>query len=215
MPNRDLHKMRESYETSSLLEEDCDKSPFLQFEKWFHHALEDKLYEPNAMSVSTCNKNGQPSSRMVLLKSFDENGFVFYTNYKSRKGNDIHQNSKVALLFWWAQHERQVRIEGIASTTNRDLNDIYFHSRPRGSQIAATISDQSKVIANREVLDKLYSEKEKEFEGKDIPMKEHWGGYVIVPHLFEFWQGRKSRLHDRIQYTKEGDGLWKAERLAP
>jgi pyridoxamine-phosphate oxidase len=215
MPNRDLHKMRQSYDASFLLEEHCDKNPFHQFDKWFHEAVEAKTFEPNAMSISTSGKDGQPSSRMVLLKSFDEQGFIFYTNYQSRKGEQIADNSKVALLFWWAPQQRQVRIEGTAKFTDAASNNVYFHSRPRDSPIAALISDQSKVIEGRHVLEKLYFEKESEYTDKEVPLKEHWGGYIVVPHLFEFWQGRTSRLHDRIQYTIDGEGLWKMERLSP
>jgi pyridoxamine 5'-phosphate oxidase len=215
MPNRDLHKMRESYTSSILLEEECDPDPFLQFDKWFHQAIEAKMYEPNAMALATTGNDGQPSVRMVLLKSFDRNGFVFFSNYVSHKGKQISDNNKVGLLFRWSGHERQVRIEGFTTKTSEALNDEYFHSRPKGSQIAATISDQSKPIENRQVLDQLYIQKEKEFADKEVPLKENWGGYVVTPLVFEFWQGRESRLHDRIRYTKENDGSWKMERLAP
>ena len=215
MPNRDLNNMRASYESSILLEEDCDGNPFKQFDKWFQQAENDNLIEPNAMQVATVGKNLQPSLRTVLLKSFDENGFVFYTNYESKKGNQLAENEQVALLFWYREQERQIRIEGTAYRTSRELNDEYFHSRPVDSQLAATISSQSKVIPDRAFLDKLFLEKKQEFINKEIPLKENWGGYVVVPELFEFWQGRKSRLHDRIQYTKDKSGNWKLERLAP
>ncbi len=215
MPNRDLNNMRASYESSVLLEEDCDVNPFTQFEKWFGHAMDDKLIEPNAMQIATVGKDLQPSLRTVLLKGFDKNGFVFYTNYESKKGKQLAQNEKIALLFWYREHERQIRIEGTVKRTSRELNDVYFHSRPTDSQIAATISEQSKVVPNRHVLEKLFQEKQEEFSNKEIPLREDWGGYLVVPHLFEFWQGRKNRLHDRIQYSLIKEDIWKLERLAP
>lgn len=215
MPNRDVHKMRESYDSSILLETDCNADPFLQFEKWFSEAVEDKIFEPNAMTLATTGKDGQPSARMVLLKAYSHEGFVYYSNYESKKGKQIRDNEKVALLFWWAKHSRQVRIEGIAITTPKEENKIYFHSRPRESQIAALISDQSSVVESREALEKLYREKEKEFTEKEVPLKKNWGGFNVRPHSFEFWQGKGNRLHDRIQYSKDEKGNWKIERLAP
>ncbi len=213
MPNRDVHNMRESYESSFLLEENCDSNPFHQFDNWFQHAIDSKLIEPNAMTLATVGKNGQPSARIVLLKSFNKDGFVFYTNYESKKGGQMKENHKVAILFWW--QERQVRIEGTVQKSSSELNDVYFHSRPTDSQLAATISDQSKIIPNRDFLDKLFQEKQVEFFDKEIPLKENWGGYIVVPSLFEFWQGRENRLHDRIQYTLLSEDSWKMERLAP
>ncbi|MDB5226018.1 MAG: pyridoxamine 5-phosphate oxidase [Bacteroidota bacterium] len=215
MPNRDVHKMRESYNSSILLETDCNADPFLQFEKWFSEAVEDKIFEPNAMTLATTGNDGQPSARMVLLKAYSHDGFIYYSNYESKKGIQIQDNNKVALCFWWAKHSRQVRIEGIASRTPKEKNEIYFHSRPRESQVAALISDQSKVVDSRETLEQLYREKEKEFSDKEIPLKENWGGFIVTPYLFEFWQGKGNRLHDRIQYSKEESGAWKIERLAP
>lgn len=207
--------MRENYKHSYLIEEECDPDPFVQFDGWFHQALEAGMYEPNAMALATAGSNGQPSVRMVLLKSFDHEGFVFFTNYESRKGHQISDNQKVALLFWWWGHQRQVRIEGYVLKTPAPLNDEYFHSRPKESQIAALISEQSKVVESREVLERLYAEKEKEFGDRQVPLKEHWGGFVVKPLLFEFWQGRESRLHDRLQYTRNESGLWIRERLYP
>ncbi len=215
MPNRDLNNMRESYESSFLLEEHCDPNPFKQFDKWFQNALDDNLIEPNAMQIATVGKDLQPSVRTVLLKSFDTDGFIFYTNYASKKGMQMAENEKVSLLFWYREHERQIRIEGIANKTSYESNDIYFHSRPKESQLAATISTQSKVIDNRAMLEKLFEEKNKEYQDKEVPLREDWGGYIITPHLFEFWQGRKSRLHDRIQYTNQTNQSWKIERLSP
>ena len=215
MPNRDLNNMRESYESSFLLEEDCDKNPFQQFDKWFHQALEENQIEPNAMQIATVGKDLQPSIRTVLLKSFDKNGFVFYTNYNSIKGTQIKENDKVALLFWYREHERQIRIEGVARKTAVEENEIYFHSRPRESQLAALVSDQSKKLESRTMLDELFEKKKAEFADQEIPLKQNWGGYVVEPTLFEFWQGRESRLHDRIQYTKAEDNSWIIERLFP
>lgn len=213
MPNRDLHHMRESYEASFLLEGHCHKDPFLQFDEWFHHAIHLKVTEPNAMTLATVGEDGQPSARIVLLKSFSKQGFIFYTNYESRKGKQMKHNDKVALLFWWG--ERQVRIEGKVKKVSRAAADTYFHARPKGSQIGALASPQSKVIGNRELLEANYKELEKKYKGKVVPLPDTWGGYIVAPELFEFWQGRVSRLHDRIQYTKETKGKWKMERLAP
>jgi len=215
MPNRDLNKMRESYESSYLLEEHCDPNPFKQFDKWFQNALDDNLIEPNAMQIATVGKDMQPSIRTVLLKSFDTNGFIFYTNYDSKKGNQIDENEKVGLLFWFREHERQIRIEGLASKTSKESNNVYFQSRPKESQLAAKISNQSKVIESRIILENLFEEKSKEYHDKEVPLLENWGGYIITPHLFEFWQGRKSRLHDRIQYKKQANQNWIIERLSP
>ena len=213
MPNRDLNNMRESYESSFLLEEHCDSDPFIQFDKWFHHAVEAKVAEPNAMTLATVGSNGQPSARIVLLKSFNQNGFVFYTNYESKKGKQMIENSKVALLFWW--QERQVRIEGVVQKVDRISAEKYFHSRPADSQIGAIVSPQSQVLKNRFVLEERFKETENEFAEKEIPLPDNWGGYIVEPVLFEFWQGRVSRLHDRIQYRLLSENKWTMERLAP
>ncbi|HUM52991.1 MAG TPA: pyridoxamine 5'-phosphate oxidase [Chitinophagales bacterium] len=215
MPNRDLTNMRNSYEKGFLLEKDCDKNPFIQFEKWFQQAIDDNLYEPNAMQIATVGKDLQPSVRTVLLKSFDKNGFIFYTNYDSKKGSQIKENDKVALLFWFREHERQVRIEGIATQTTTEMNEIYFRSRPRDSQIAAFVSKQSSTIEDRKTLDELFIKTNQEFKNVEIPIKRNWGGYNIKPTLIEFWQGRQNRLHDRLQYTLKDNQIWILERLAP
>jgi pyridoxamine 5'-phosphate oxidase len=205
--------MRESYESSFLLEEDCDANPFHQFDKWFHHAIDIKLPEPNAMTLATVGKDGQPSARIVLLKSFSRHGFIFYTNYESRKGKQMQENDKVSLLFWW--QERQVRIEGVVNQVDRAAAETYFHSRPKGSQIGALVSPQSQVLENRNILEERFKELEHEYRGKEVPLPENWGGYIVTPNLMEFWQGRLSRLHDRIQYTRIAEDSWKIERLAP
>lgn len=214
MPNRDLNNMRQSYETTYLLEEDCDSNPFIQFDKWFQEALKINAIEPNAMQLATVGANGQPSIRTVLLKSFDKNGFVFYTNYTSKKGKQLEENNKIALLFWLREQERQVIIEGSVSKIPYEENSIYFHSRPRDSQLAAKVSNQSSSIKDRATLEELFETQKALFENKEIPLKESWGGYLVVPTLFEFWQGRANRLHDRIQYKVE-DNNWKLERLMP
>lgn len=215
MPNRDLNEMRQSYETAYLLEENCDRNPFLQFDKWFQDALKNNDIEPNAMQIATVGLDGQPTIRTVLLKSFDSNGFIFYTNYESKKGHQIAANAKVALLFWYREQERQIRIEGIAKKTTKEANEIYFHSRPRDSQLAATISEQSKPVKDRAYLDELFENKKNELDNKEIPLRDNWGGYLIIPTLFEFWQGRKNRLHDRIQFTLDENNNWEIVRLMP
>ncbi|MCB0507405.1 MAG: pyridoxamine 5'-phosphate oxidase [Bacteroidetes bacterium] len=207
--------MRESYEAAKLLETDCHKNPFIQFDAWFQEALNDQLVEPNAMQIATVGKNMQPSIRTVLLKSFDENGFVFFTNYESKKGIEIAENEHVALLFWYREHQRQIRIEGIAQKTAESLNTSYFYERPHDSQLAAYVSQQSQVVKDRPTLDNLFIEQQHLLENKIIPKKENWGGYVITPNLFEFWQGRANRFHDRIQYQKTSDNAWIMERLMP
>lgn len=213
MPNREIHHMRESYESSFLLEEHCSPNPFRQFDQWFHQAIDAKVQEPNAMTLATAGKDGQPSARIVLLKSFSEDGFIFYTNYESHKGQQMQENAKVALLFWW--QERQVRIEGTVQKTDRQSAEKYFHSRPKGSQIGAMVSKQSSVLENRFILEDKYKELEHTYHGKEVPLPDYWGGYLVVPQVIEFWQGRVSRLHDRIRYRRVADGEWKMERLAP
>ncbi len=215
MANRDLHNMRESYDAFSLLEQDCASNPFKQFDNWFQQALAIDDLEPNAMQIATVGNNLKPTIRTVLLKSFDENGFIFFTNYDSTKGKQISENANVALLFWYRTHQRQIRIEGIASKTPKEVNDSYFHSRPIDSQLAALVSEQSSVVESRAVLDEQFKQKQIELQNQEIPTRENWGGYLIEPSLFEFWQGRENRLHDRIQYTKQANGIWKMERLMP
>ncbi|HQG39138.1 MAG TPA: pyridoxamine 5'-phosphate oxidase [Chitinophagales bacterium] len=213
MENIELHKMRENYDSSFLLEEHCNKNPFLQFKKWFEEAAQSNVIEPNAMTLATVGTDGQPSARIVLLKSFSKDGFTFYTNYESHKGQQLQENAKVALLFWW--QERQVRIEGIAKKTDRESATEYFQSRPKSSQIGAWTSPQSTVLPSREALDNRYLEMEQKYNSEIVPMPDYWGGYLVIPNRIEFWQGRESRLHDRINYTLVEDENWKIERLAP
>lgn len=212
----DLSNYRKSYEKSELLEQTIPEDPIKLFHQWFHEVKdfggEDEV---NAMSVSTLGLDGYPRTRVVLLKKYDENGFVFYTNYDSDKGKAIAANPKVCLSFFWHSLERQVIIKGIAEKTSSIDSDNYFASRPDGSKLGAIASDQSKVVANRSALDEKLHELEKEFEGKEILRPEHWGGYLILPVEVEFWQGRANRMHDRIRYTLQENYEWKTDRLAP
>ncbi len=207
--------MRQNYDIESLQESNVDNNPIQQFKSWFDDARAADFIEPNAMSISTVSKSGDVSSRMVLLKSFDKDGFVFFTNYKSSKANDIQATKQVALNFWWDKLHRQVRIKGNAEKVSREDTLEYFYTRPRGSQIGAVASAQSQVIADYSVLEDEYQRIDEMYKGKEIPCPEDWGGYRVVPILFEFWQGRPSRLHDRICYTKLSESDWNMERLSP
>lgn len=209
-----LHDLRQEYRAAQLNEQDVEQDPILQFGKWFNAAVAAQLYEPNVMTLATSDRFGKPSARIVLLKGFDENGFVFYTNYESKKGNDLIENPQAAVVFFWPELERQVRIEGVVSKVDAQTSADYFHSRPTGSQIGATASPQSRVISSREVLEEKVAQLTKDFEGQEIPLPEHWGGYLIEPTHVEFWQGRPSRLHDRIVYELT-EGSWIINRLAP
>jgi pyridoxamine 5'-phosphate oxidase len=214
MNKTDLAALRQSYFQNELLEENVLENPIKQFEKWFKEALDVQILEPNAMTISTVS-DGKPHARIVLLKGFDENGFTFYTNYKSNKGNEVTETPFVALTFLWGDLERQVRIEGSIEKVSEADSDDYYHSRPRGSQIGAWVSNQSSVIAGRTVIEKRLVELENEFIDEEIiPRPPHWGGYCVNPERIEFWQGRPNRLHDRILFTKLGEN-WKIERLSP
>lgn len=209
-----IASLRQSYSQNELLEENVLETPFKQFGKWFEEALNAQVLEPNAMHLSTISA-GKPHGRIVLLKGFDEQGFSFYTNYLSNKGHDMAEIPFASLTFFWGDLERQIRIEGSIEQVSGEESDEYFHSRPRGSQIGAWVSNQSTVIDGRKVLEKRLEELEKEFEGSEIiPRPAHWGGYRVVPNKIEFWQGRPNRLHDRILFTKVGND-WKIERLSP
>lgn len=209
-----LHDLRQEYRSAQLLEKDVESDPILQFRKWFAAATDAQLYEPNVMTLATADRFGKPSARIVLLKGFDENGFVFYTNYESKKGQDLVENPQAALVFFWPELERQVRIEGVVSKVDAQTSAAYFHSRPPGSQIGATASPQSRVLDSRESLEEKVAGLSKIYEGKEVPYPAHWGGYLIEPMYVEFWQGRPSRLHDRIAYELV-DGSWIINRLAP
>ncbi|KAA8538147.1 hypothetical protein F0562_027755 [Nyssa sinensis] len=218
-PQIDISALRENYVSPELLEERVFFDPFDQFQKWFDDAVAAGLKEPNAMALSTAGKDGKPSSRMVLLKGVDKDGFVWYTNYESQKACEISENPHASLLFYWGGLNRQVRVEGSVQKVSDEESEQYFHSRPKGSQIGAIVSKQSTVIPGRHVLHQEYKELEKKFsDGSLIPKPKHWGGYRLKPESFEFWQGQQSRLHDRLRYTpKEIDGrkVWKIDRLAP
>lgn len=211
--NHNIANIRNEYSLKGLHEDDLDSDPLKQFSKWFDEAVNSGLDEPNAMLLSTVY-NAKPSSRIVLLKDINE-GFLFFTNYNSKKGKDIEINPQVALTFFWKELERQVRIEGIIEKTTESESDEYFATRPRGSQIGAWVSNQSEVIENREAIEQKTKKYEEQFEGITIPRPPHWGGYKVIPDYLEFWQGRPSRLHDRLVYQKIENGIWKIDRLAP
>jgi len=212
---QNLADLRKDYSKASLDVSSVNPDPVAQFEKWFKEALESQVPEPNAMTLSTVNADGRPSGRIVLLKGIEMAKFVFFTNYQSSKGHDLEKNPGCALTFFWQELERQVRIEGIAERIDEKRSTEYFQSRPRGSQVGAWSSPQSTIIANRIILEERVTEIEKKFDGQAVLPKPHqWGGYAIEPFMMEFWQGRQSRLHDRVQYTKI-DGAWQIHRLAP
>lgn len=214
--NRDeIQNIRNEYQASALSENDSNGDPIKQFEKWFNEALEADIYEPTAMTLATATTDGRPSARIVLLKGFDSAGFVFYTNYLSRKGKEIAKNPMGALIFFWKEMERQVRVEGIIEKLSKEDSERYFHTRPRGSQIGAVVSPQSQEIKNREELEEKWQQLETEYADKEVPKPSFWGGYILKPRLIEFWQGRRSRLHDRILYKKIDNKNWKKVRLAP
>jgi len=210
-----IKDLRQNYETRVLEEDNVNKDPFKQFQLWMDEALAADFVEPNAMNVATVNKDGDISSRMVLLKGFDEQGFVFFTNYQSNKANDLASSNKAALNVWWDKLHRQVRVNGAVEKVSREETVKYFHSRPRGSQIGAVASQQSRVIKNHVMLEEEYKKIESQFEGQEIPCPEHWGGYRVIPEQFEFWQGRPNRLHDRLRYAKTDSDEWEIERLSP
>ena len=210
----DLTFMRQGYQNEGLSKEELSPDPFLQFEAWFKEANETEPI-PNAMSLATVNHSGSPMMRTVLLKLFDENGFVFFTNYKSRKAEQISENPNVAVLFNWVALERQVSINGVAEKVERSESLKYFMGRPRGSQLGAWVSDQHSVLSSRKILEMKLDEIKRKFGENEIPLPEFWGGFRIKPKRFEFWQGRPNRLHDRFLYSKIDDESWKIERLAP
>ncbi|MFI7344965.1 pyridoxamine 5'-phosphate oxidase [Streptomyces sp. NPDC049936] len=213
----DLASMRKQYRAEGLAESELAAGPVEQFARWFKQAaMEGGLFEPNAMVVSTADAEGRPSSRTVLLKHFDEQGFVFYTNYDSRKGRELGSNPYVSLLFPWHPMARQVIVTGVARRTGRDETAAYFRSRPHGSRLGAWASAQSSVVAGREGLDAAYAELAGRYPaGEQVPVPPHWGGFRVAPREVEFWQGRENRLHDRLRYVAEADGSWRVERLAP
>lgn len=212
--NLSVADLRKNYTQAGLLEEEADPNPWVQFKVWLEQAIAAELPEPNAMTLATASPEGQPFARMVLLKGFDEQGFVFFTNYNSQKGQQLTNNAQAALVFWWAELERQVRIEGRVESVSPQESDEYFTSRPLLSQLGAWASEQSTVIASRQVLEDRLQQLEQEYQEQVIPRPPHWGGFRVIPHTLEFWQGRPSRLHDRLCYRLQ-EGQWRRERLAP
>ena len=202
-------------ESPGLTRKNVDPNPFKQFEQWFQAASEAEPVLPEAVSLATATREGRLSSRMVLLKDFDETGFVFYTNYESRKGIELAENPNAALVFYWRQLERQICITGTVSRVSREESEAYFRTRPRGSQIGALTSPQSQVVASREVLERRFQQLMAEYEGREIPLPSYWGGYRLSPDTIEFWQGRSDRLHDRFLYKRQSGGPWQLERLSP
>ena len=209
-----ISSIRKDYQLQSLSESDVKQDPIGQFGKWWEEAIASSIDEVNAMTLSTVTAEGKPSARIVLLKGFDERGFVFFTNYESNKGVQLTANPFASLVFFWKELERQVRIEGICEKVSEQESDDYFHSRPIGSQLGACASPQSRVIESRRVIENNLEKLQDQYREMEIPRPAHWGGYRVVPQAIEFWQGRSSRLHDRIKYTKENQS-WKIVRLAP
>ena len=210
----DAASLRKEYTRSGLHETDMNPDPIVQFNEWFEETLAAGLHEPNAMIVATAAANGRPSARTVLLKGYDERGFVFYTNYEGRKARELDANPACALLFYWGELERQVRIEGCASRISNEESDAYFASRSRGSRLGTWASEQSRPVEDRRVLEERVRDLEAEYEGRGVPRPPFWGGYRVAPDTIEFWQGRENRLHDRLVYSRVGDG-WRIDRLQP
>ena len=215
--NRDeatLAELRRAYERGALLEETVAEDPLVQFERWFEEARAGDVLEPNAMILATVNELGRPDARTVLLKDVSDGGFVFYTNYNSRKGRELADSPHVCLVFLWASLERQVRIEGRAERVSAAESDAYYASRPRGSRLGAWASDQSEPVASREIMERTLTEVEARYLDKPVPRPSHWGGYRVIPEEMEFWQGRPNRLHDRLCFQRK-DGVWERRRLQP
>ncbi|HXG92480.1 MAG TPA: pyridoxamine 5'-phosphate oxidase [Blastocatellia bacterium] len=210
-----MAELNRDYSQPPLRKSDVDPNPLVEFQKWFNRAIEVVPILPNAMTLATATRDGVPSARTVLLKDYDERGFVFYTNYDSQKAKELEENPVATLLFYWPELERQVRITGRATRTTREESEEYFRTRPRDSQLSAWASRQSEVIASREVLQNKMAELVAEYEGREVPLPPNWGGYRVAAEVIEFWQGRPSRLHDRLRYTRQSDGEWLIERLSP
>jgi len=215
LSDNSISHLRKEYTIAGLTENELDPNPFKQFRKWLNQALEVGLPEPTAMTLATATKDGKPSARMVLLKHFDEEGFVFFTNYKSRKGRELLRNPAAALVFYWVELERQVRIIGTAKKVSHEESEQYFRTRPIGSQLAAWASKQSEILQSRQEIEKRVLQLEAQYTNKEIPVPPIWGGFRIKPTEIELWQGRPNRLHDRLRYALARGGKWKIERLAP
>ncbi len=213
--DKTVENLREDYKAKTLNRLDVVDDPIVQFQQWFDEAMKAGQKEPNAMTLATATKEGIPSARIVLLKGYSAEGFIFYTNYKSKKGQELIQNPNAALVFCWLEMERQIRIAGKVEQLSPEASEKYFHSRPKGSQIGAWVSPQSEVIKDRSVLENKLVQLQEEYADADkLPCPPHWGGFIVRPTSIEFWQGRSSRLHDRLHYTQE-NGKWKIDRLAP
>lgn len=206
--------MRREYSARPLNEAEVDRDPMKQFDIWFRDAIAAESLDPNAMALATTDSEGRPSARVVLLKGFDDRGFVFFTNYESRKGRDLAENPHASLCFWWGELVRQVRIDGVVERVAAKESDAYFESRPIDSKLGAWASDQSCAVASREALERRMEEVRARYAGSDVPRPAHWGGYRLIPDAIEFWQGRPNRLHDRL-YFRLVDGVWTLNRLAP
>jgi pyridoxamine 5'-phosphate oxidase len=209
-----IAELRRDYLRARLDETSVASDPLVEFARWFEEAVKAEARDPNAMTLATASPDGVPSARIVLLKGFDERGFVFFTDYRSRKGTELAANPRAALVFYWPELERQVRISGVTSETGRQESEAYFRTRPRGSRIGAWISHQSQVIASRQQLESQIADVERRYPGDDVPLPPYWGGFRLRPESIEFWQGRTNRLHDRIRYLREGE-RWRIERLSP
>jgi pyridoxamine 5'-phosphate oxidase len=215
MKRTSIAHLRREYQSEVLLEKKAPRNPFKLFQYWFTEALKSKVFDANAFALATISRKGIPSNRIVLLKGFDHRGFIFFTNYRSQKGQEISHKAVASLLFFWPELIRQVRIDGKVEKISSKESDAYFKTRPRGSQIGAWASDQSEAVPDREFLEKREKELEAKYLGKTIPCPPYWGGYRVIPNSIEFWQGRPNRLHDRLRYARQSKGVWHMQRLSP